>query len=305
MDLFIINSANLKNLAKKIIAKLIKTKNGVQNEATNVLSMWRLLRGKLILEFTGLERKSSLGRKNGKDAKEEASSVAKLKDTIHSKLKKIKRLQDEMFPCDSDDESGNSVKIESDSDDNASDSDEQGDGNLSASINSEDLDSIDSNSDSESFKDMIHSLNTQFKQRINKLIKWLVKKLEENNGEESQNDQDDVIEEKLSKKSFFKNSARRNFDIKEEIIDSFKKRDLKAKDKKEEDDELELVQEIKVMPNKIKALFKKQKTSSFVESYFYNKLRQGYSESSQSPKSSQSSIQIKQEEDSESQVSLI
>lgn len=76
-----------------------------------------------------------------------------------------------MFPCDSDDESGNSIKIESESDDNASDSEEQVDGNLSASINSEDLDSIDSNSDSESFKDMIHSLNTQFKQRINKLIK--------------------------------------------------------------------------------------------------------------------------------------
>lgn len=137
-----------------------------------------------------------------------------------------------MFPCDSDDESGNSIKIESESDDNASDSEEQVDGNLSASINSEDLDSIDSNSDSESFKDMIHSLNTQFKQRINKLIKWLVKKLEENNGEESQNDDDDVIEEKLSTKVFFKNSARRNFDIKEEIIDSFKKRDLKAQNKK-------------------------------------------------------------------------
>ena len=122
-------------------------------------------------KISNLERKSSLGRKNGKEAKEEASSVTKLKDTIHSKLKKIKRLQDEMFPCESDDESGNSIKIDSDSDDNASDSDEQGEGYLSASINSEDLDSIDSNSDSDSFKEMIDSLNTQFKQRINKLIK--------------------------------------------------------------------------------------------------------------------------------------
>jgi hypothetical protein len=255
--------------------------------------------------LTNLERRSSHGKKNGKEAKEDAASVVKLKDTIHSKLKKIKRLQDEMFPCESDEDSGNSIKIDSDSDDNASDSDEQGDGNLSASINSEDLDSIDSNSDSESFKDMIHSLNTQFKQRINKLIKCLVKKLEDDNGVESQQDEGDEHDDNLSPKSFFRKTIRKNLDIKEEINDSAKKREAKANyKKKKNEEELELVHEVKVMPNKVKALFKKQKVSSFVESYFYDKLREGKSESSQSPRSSQSSINIKQEEDSDSKDSL-
>ena len=124
--------------------------------------------------------------------------------------------------------------------------------------------------------------------------------MEEDNGEESQQDQDDKEEDDLFPKAFFRKVIRKNFDIKEEINDSGKKRDLKAQAKKKEEDTLEHSQGVKLLPNKMKALFKKQKASSFVESYFYNKLRQGYSESSQSPKSSQSSIQIKQEEDSES-----
>jgi hypothetical protein len=96
-------------------------------------------------------------RKN-RNIKEDLAVLTKLKDTIQQRLSKIKKMEDNMFPGESDDESEDSEA--NDSENEGENSEEEEDdksraGYLSASINSSDLESVDSESDSESFKDII------------------------------------------------------------------------------------------------------------------------------------------------------
>lgn len=235
-----------------------------------------------------------------KESREDADVLVKLKDSIHQKMKKIKRMEESHFPEDSEDESDSSDEYDSFNDDGGSD---EGEGELSADINSSDLESVDSQSDSESFKDIIHMLNNQFKIRMNRLLKYLKKKIEATDSEESEYDGKFPIESRLSGHNGDSSTKveEDSVNIKEEICEKKRRRDAKAEDKiiDEEDDVSEVTE------NRLKKRFQKQKFSSVIGSYFYNKLRQGKSDSSQSPKSSESSIQIKQEEDAVSQDSII
>lgn len=204
-------------------------------------------------------------------------------------MRKLKKYEENAFPLDSDEESGSSDDYESFMDDQCSEEDPNDKGNLSASVNSSDLDSVDSQSDSESFKDIVTMINNQFKWRMNKLIKYLKKKMEENDSEESEHDGFRFSSRKHSVKNESSENGDTSKHIKQEICE-LKKRDKKADEKQEEEQE-------EVTQNRLTSRFKnkKQKLSSVVSSFFYNKLQQGKSEGS-SPKSSDSSIKIKQED---------
>jgi len=188
-----------------------------------------------------------------------------------------------MFPGESDDESEDSEA--NDSENEGENSEEEEDdksraGYLSASINSSDLESVDSESDSESFKDIIWMLNTQFKLRINRLIKHLKKKVEETNDDESEFDELFSVEAR-PKHNHNAKVEKSIKSIKQEWGENAKKRDLKAKQK----EKFEIETQNDNLECRLSKRFRKEKLSSVLGSYFYNNLRQGMSESSHSPKS--------------------
>lgn len=284
-------------IGNKIIEKLIKNMKGVKGEVSNVLKMCRLLRGKQIERRNSNNQASLLNRNN----REDAAAVLKLRETIGQRLKKIKAMEQSMFPGDSEDASESSEEYDSFLDEGCSD-DENGNGedNITCSINSSDLDSVDSQSDSESFKDIVTMLNNQFKWRMNRLMKHLKKKVESKDSDES-----DVDHKLFGEKVFpFRNGfaaklglARRKLEgannIKQEVGEpKKKKREIKAEQKEVAQEEERVSQ-----PNKFKKRFEKQKLSNVIDDFFFDKFRQGKSECSDSPKSSQSAIDIKQEEE--------
>lgn len=138
---------------------------------------------------------------------------------IKLRLKKIKRNEERLFQEDSDEASESSDEYDDSfiNEDDCSDDNE----NLSASINSSDLESVDSHSDSESFKDIVNMLNLQFKRRMNRLIKYLKKKIEARDSENEENsdkDDDQNIEDSFLAviKNFKKRLDSKNNGIKQE-----------------------------------------------------------------------------------------
>ena len=182
---------------------------------------------------------------------------------------------------------------------------------IDSNINSSDLEGMDSNSDSETFQNIVQQLNESFRRRIDNLLNQIKKKIEKEEGENGNNGEN-------NEEDGFINFARRmnwflkkriSQQVKEEVEERTKKREVKADQKQNEwvilDDEFRVdelpktnnvqVKEIESGSRQQPQKKKKEKLSNVFDDYFYKSMREGNSESS-SPKSSQSPKNIKQEE---------
>lgn len=222
--------------------------------------------------------------------KEDLLALMKLRESINQKLLKLRTHEHNEFAIESDDESDDSDEYASFLDDDCSEEDVGDIDNLTASVKSSDLESVESQSDTESFKDIVTMINHQFKYRIHKMLKFLKKTIEE--GGETNGAIDDIfpVEKRGKFHKIKEDEDKDSKNIKQEVDEIRKRRNKKAEIKEKE------AQEEVVHERKLGDRFKTQKLSHLIGSYFYDKIRQGKSESSLSPKSSDSGINIKQEE---------
>ena len=285
-------------IGQKIVSKLINSKNGQNNEVSSVLKMCKVLKGNPFFapksSSFSIEKRSRAANSGSLtlESRADASNIVKLKEGINSKMRKIKRMQDEVIFPDSEEEGSQKQDVEDlDEYDSISDQDEQEEsGNISASIDSSELESMDSNSDSETFKDMIESMNCQYKRRIDKLVTYMTKRVENSSSEDSESETKPSLgnrfEDHFGNFSFIRGVK----DIKQELGESRKKRDMKNKVKQEEQEQ-EQPQQTFVKRDSART----QKLSKYMSSYFYSKMRQGNSESEDSEDSASKS-KIKEEE---------
>lgn len=174
--------------------------------------------GKLIKYIISIERRIGLGQRR---SREEQALFAKLKDVIFRKLNEI----------DSDsDEDDDDSEVEGYNSDELNDE-------LNISIDSSDLDSMDSSSDSETFQEMLSLINGKFKMRINKLMKYFQSKIEDEESQESENESflNSIKEESTPEKCHIKASKLSKYltnnkkEIKQEMeTPVVRKRDKKA-----------------------------------------------------------------------------
>jgi hypothetical protein len=109
--------------------------------------------------------------------------LAKLKESIQNTLKKFKKHEESELPGESEDDEDNSNSHQFDSNDDDNDSDDEDDKReddcLTGSVNSSDIESLDSNPESPPFQDLVKALNHNYRRRMVRLVQYLKKKVEE------------------------------------------------------------------------------------------------------------------------------